>query len=102
MKFETKVDKYIDKFNLHHTEGTPGVHNLAVICEAIGYKDPQYFGQFKGGSLGCLINFLEDNAGCIETIIDWIKENDYGEWEECLDEHLIIEEEDENDDDDES
>jgi hypothetical protein len=65
-------------------EGSTGVENLCKLARTLGYKDSQYFGQFKDGCYGDLINFLEDNPGCIEAIKEWIGENGCDEWKEGL------------------
>lgn len=99
MTFEEKLDKYIKENKLYRTEGTAGVKNLCKIVHALGTDDPQYFGQFEpNGSYGMLVNFLEDNPGAVEAILDWIKENGDDDpteaWNESLSSYV-------NDDEDE-
>lgn len=72
----------------YHFEGTNGVKNLCRIVRALGYKDPMYFGQFEGASYGDLINFLEDNSGAVDKIIEFIEEEINEEWEQNLESHL--------------
>jgi hypothetical protein len=69
-------------------EGTTGVQNLCRLCNALGYVDRQYFGQFRGASYGDLINFMEDNSGAVEAIKNWIADQDCDEWRESLESHL--------------
>jgi len=84
--FSEELEVYIETEKLGRTEGSEGVKNLCKIVETIGYKDSQYFGQHEKGSYGSLINFLEDNSGAIEVILDFIKDNgsNIDEWSESL------------------
>lgn len=66
------------------SEGRPGVENLCKLANALGYKDRQHFGQFQGGCIGDLIEFLEDNSGAIEAIKEWISGIEAPEWKENL------------------
>lgn len=86
MSFSKNLDRAIDENKLFRTEGRKGVENLCKIVQMIGYVDKQYFGQFEGGSFGDLIEFLEDNSGAVQAIIEWIKEegDDNYEWQEML------------------
>lgn len=84
------LDEIIAEKKLHRTEGVVGVKNLARICAALGYHDGTYFGQFENGCYGNLINFLEDNSGAVEAVIEFIREHQE-EWldiEESSDEDL--------------
>jgi hypothetical protein len=81
----TRIQQWRNRERANTTEGETGVKNLCRLTNAIGYKDPQYFGQFAhDGSYGDLIEFLEDNPGAVEAIIDWIGEQDFPEWNEAL------------------
>lgn len=75
-QFVEELEAFIKNEKLNSTEGSSGVKNLCAIVEVLGYKDSQYFGQHDKGSYGSLINFLEDNSGAVEAIIEFIK--DYG------------------------
>lgn len=79
------IEAYMDQEKMYRTEGRKGVENLCKLVSAIGYKDPQYYGQLSNGaSLGDLVNFLEDNPGAIEAIINWIGEQDSSEWKDSI------------------
>jgi len=78
------VERLITENKFYGTEGRRGVENLCKIVRVLGYKDPFYFGQFKGGAIGDLIDFLEDNPGAITAIVDWISGQKSPEWEEKL------------------
>lgn len=81
----SKIEEFIDTENLYATEGRRGLTNLCTIVRAIGYKDPQYFGQLDGrSSIGDLVEFLEDNSGAIEALMNWIIERDVPEWEAAV------------------
>lgn len=87
------LEEYADKEKLYRTEGRKGLENLCQICRAIGYKDPQYFGQLtRNASIGDLINFLEDNSGAIEAIVSWIGDQDITEWKDNVQKQLQGEE----------
>lgn len=76
------LEKYMDQEKMYHLSGRKGVENLARVARVLGYKDPQYFGQFQGGAFGDLIDFFEDNPGALEAVVDWISEQDLPEWRE--------------------
>ncbi len=81
------VEQFMDQEKLYRTEGRKGVENLCTLCRAIGYKDPQYFGTLSSkASLGDLVNFLEDNSGAIEQLIEFIALNSdrNAEWQENI------------------
>jgi len=84
MNFTEALNEFRKVERLNSTEGSRGVKNLCRICRAIGYKDDQYFGQFDSkASYGDLIEFLQDNSGAVDAILDWMCEN--GEyWTENL------------------
>jgi len=88
-KLSEVLDQFIDQEKLYRTEGRRGVENLCTIVRAIGYKDPQYWGQLSSkAAIGDLICFLEDNSGAIEAMLEWIKERRSPEWTEALIEQL--------------
>lgn len=88
------IEEFRENEKLHTNEGRRGVENLCRIVHAMGYKDRQYFGQFhQAGSYGDLINFLEDNSGCVEAILEWISNEDNPEWREAVESHLPEKEE---------
>lgn len=71
-----KVDALMAVEGLSRWGGRKGVENLCRLCRLLGYKDSTYFGQFAGGSIGDLIEFLEDNPGAVEAVVDFIRENE--------------------------
>lgn len=81
----TPLDRYIEQEQLYSFEGEPGVRNLTQLLKVIGY----------GGYGNTIENFLSDNSGCIDAIIEWINEQDADEWNESIREELVLEEEDE-------
>lgn len=79
------LDAYMEEHNLYRTEGRRGVEALCQLTRALGYKDPQYFGQLTAkAAIGDLICFLEDNSGAIEAIHTWIREQNSPEFREAL------------------
>jgi hypothetical protein len=90
-KFSNTLDQYIEQEDIWHFEGERGVRNLKNIITTIGYS----------GYGGVLENFLADNSGCIEAMIEWIKANDYsGEWNKLVAEELAPVKEDEDEEED--
>lgn len=81
----SNIEKFIDAENLYATEGRRGLTNLCTIVRAIGYHDTQYFGQLSPrASIGDLVEFLEDNSGAVEALMNWIVSRDVPEWEEAV------------------
>lgn len=74
MSLENAIDRYTEQEGLHCFEGETGVRHLTQLIKAIGYQS--------------LNSFLADNAGCIEAMINWIKETDFDEWEASVREEL--------------
>lgn len=91
---ENIIQEFCDYNSLYRNEGRKGVENLCRLLNAMGYSDPQYFGQFHPhGSFGDLIYFLEDNSGCIEAIKEWIIEQNVPEWKENLESEVPVSDE---------
>ena len=79
------LDAYMDQEKMHNMEGRRGVENLCKIAQALGYKDPQYWGQLNSKvALGDLVMMLEDNSGLIEAMIEWIGSRNFKEFREPL------------------
>lgn len=92
------MDEFAEVTDTNSNEGSTGVKNLCRLVRALGYKDETYFGQFHpNASYGDLINFLEDNSGCVEAIKEWIANQDMMEWAEELETYLPEKEEDDED-----
>lgn len=90
------VDMWMDQNIKGSMEGSSGVRRFEKLCEAIGYRE----GNFLGSEVA-IQNFLADNSGAIEALIDWIKEQDCEDWNESLADSLDVSLEDDEDDDDE-
>jgi hypothetical protein len=79
------VQEFENHKNLHRNEGRQGVENLCRLVNAMGYQDSMHFGQFAhNGAIGDLVEFLEDNPGCIEAIKSWICKQNIQEWHDNL------------------
>lgn len=90
-------EAYISQESMFNMEGDRGVDNMCKLVEAIGYKDPQFFGTLSNGaSLGSLQRFLADNSGCLQVMVEWIQSNNVPEWAESLKTHLDNPPEDED------
>jgi hypothetical protein len=89
MAEESLIQELETEKKVHSNEGRRGVENLCRLVRAIGYKDSTHFGQFAhDGSYGDLIEFLEDNSGCVEAIKEWIAEQDIQDWKDNLESEL--------------
>lgn len=94
------IQEYRDEKRMHCMEGSTGVQNLCKLCGALGYEDSMgRMGTYGDARLGNLIDFLEDNSGAIEAIIDWIGERDIPEWKESLESELPERLDDDEDED---
>jgi hypothetical protein len=54
------VENWQEKNGIWGYEGSRGIRNLEKLIKAIGYED--------------LTEFLMDNSGCIEAMVEWISE----------------------------
>lgn len=79
------IDKFRDKNKINRSEGRRGVEMLCAVSRALGYKDPQCYGQLtRIGSIGDLILFLEDNSGAVDALVEWIGNQNVPEWTESI------------------
>lgn len=63
-------------------EGQAGLRGLNKISNALGYKEDSYL---YGSSFE---RFLQDNSGCVQTIIEWITEHLSNEQRENMESFL--------------
>lgn len=71
-------DTYLDQKRMWHFEGDRGVRDLTKIVRTVcGYTD--------------LHQFLVDNSGAVEAIVNWIREANCPEWLESLQELVEVE-----------
>lgn len=82
------VNEWQDENNAHHFEGTSGVERFRKLCEAIGYKEGNYLGYGHA-----IENFLSDNPGALEALVNWIQDQDVDEWKESIIQELPEQEE---------
>jgi len=73
------VDAYLEKNKMYHFEGSRGISNFDKLIGVIGYSN--------------MDEFLSDNSGCIEAMIEWIKDAPVVDWKEALDVEISKEEE---------
>lgn len=64
------VDKYIDTNKMYHFEGPGGVQKFAKLVGVFGYSN--------------IDEFLEDNSGAIQAMIEWISGMSIPEWRAAL------------------
>lgn len=94
------VEKFFDHINVHSLEGRRGLTAFARLCRALGYKDDNYYGQLgSDASIGDIINFLEDNSGAIEAMVEFVKDHGGSDWQDNLTEYLADEGVEHGDDD---
>ena len=82
------LENFLADHKIHCLEGDRGVEALNKVCKEIGYKEDG----FRYGS--SLENFLKDNTGATQAILNWIGEH-------YADELAAYSEEDEEDEEDE-
>lgn len=86
---EEVISEWMDQNEIRHMEGVSGVRSLEKLCEEIGYKD----GAFLGANP--ILNFLADNSGAIEALVEFIQDAGVEEWKEELESYLEVEENEE-------
>jgi len=67
-------------------EGSRGERNLEKLIRVLGYRD--------------MSEFLQDNSGCIEAMVEWISSMRSPEWAQSLKDDMPDSEDDDGDDDD--
>ncbi len=83
------IQEWDEENEVFSNEGRRGVENLCRLVRALGYRDSQHFGQLsQDACLGDLVEFLEDNSGCIDAIKEWIGKQSCSEWRESLESEL--------------
>lgn len=71
----SKLQKFMDEKKIFHLEGSSGTKNLCRIAREIQGEPIVQFGQFdRDGSYGDLIDFLDDNPGAQEAILEFMFE----------------------------
>ncbi len=73
------INEWQDNNKAWHFEGTSGVDKFRKLCETIGYEEGNYIGYGHA-----IENFLSDNSGALEVLINWIGEQDVKEWKESI------------------
>lgn len=71
MSLAEKFDQFLDASKFYNFEGLRGVNNFETVVEFIcGYQT--------------IHEFLEDNPGAIDAMVDWIRNRKCPEWEDKL------------------
>lgn len=87
--FDELLDAFMQENKMYSFEGNKGLEYLCHIVSALGYKDSNHSMQLSSkASIGDLVNFLVDNPGVFEVILEFIKNNDSQEWAENLKDHM--------------
>ncbi len=96
--FGELVEEFLSEKGLYCVEGRRGVTALCTVARAIGYKDPQDYGQLtRDAALGDLIMMLEDNSGMIEAMLEWLQKQKSPEWKESIAAHVQAQDEEDED-----
>lgn len=88
MNIQETVSDYLEHKKISSTEGSRGVQNLCKLVRGLGYRDSMHRMQYGDACLGDLVEFLEDNPGCIEAIFEWVGEHGCDDWKEVLESEL--------------
>jgi hypothetical protein len=64
------IEQYCDANKMYHWEGSRGVSNFEKLIGILGYQNVDYF--------------LTDNSGCLEAMVEWIKDAGVTEWKESM------------------
>lgn len=75
MDLDELIDNWMDKEKTYRTEGPAGYRNLSKLVRLLGYRE--------------MTDFLEDNSGAVEAIIDWVKTQNFPEWKKGFEAYLI-------------
>ena len=76
---EDQLNAYMEQERMYHVEGETGVAHLAKIVGVLGYDGDHY----KRDET-MIAEFLADNSGAMEAIVNWIGEQNVPEWKENL------------------
>jgi len=77
---ERLVEKFVQSSSRrnHHLEGDGGCEILEALFETLGYRN----NGFRFG--GPIEQFLSDNPGAQEALVNWIIELELPEWKQAL------------------
>jgi hypothetical protein len=67
---DTLIDKYCDQERLYSFEGPSGIRKFTKLVGAIGYRS--------------LDEFLEDNPGALDSMVEWLKSQNSNEWQDAV------------------
>lgn len=67
MTGEEIFQEFIDQERIYRFEGSSGMENLNKVAHACGYRKDQFGSEFD--------NFLSDNPGVMEAIVNWVNDN---------------------------
>jgi hypothetical protein len=70
VSFSELLDEYAEQEKIYALEGARGIRNFTELTRAIGYNS--------------LDDFLADNSGAIEAMVNWLHDRNVPEWKESL------------------
>ena len=72
------VEAFVEHNRFYCMEGNQGVSRFTQLVAAIGYNH-------QSGDYGHpILNFLADNSGAIEKLMEWIGDQNSSEWRESM------------------
>lgn len=72
------VEAFVEHNRFYSMEGNQGVSRFTQVVAAIGYNH-------HSGDYGHpILNFLADNSGAIEKLMEWIGDQNSSEWKENM------------------
>jgi hypothetical protein len=70
LSFGELLDEYTEQEKIYSLEGERGIRNFSKITRTLGYDS--------------FDDFLADNPGAIEAMVDWLYNCNVPEWKESL------------------
>ncbi len=80
------IEQWRKENRAHCLEGSRGIENFEKLVKVIGYKDGNFFND-------ALRNFLYDNSGALEALVEWIGNSNVPEWNDALQDEVGHEDE---------
>lgn len=84
------IEEYLDvEGGMNQYEGSTGVASLCKLVKVMGYTNYQQYGNIgRGANVSDLAEFLSDNPGAIEALMEWISNQNVAEWKESIKQHI--------------
>lgn len=86
--FEEQLNAFCEQNQIYRFEGPDGVESLATIMRTLGY-DSKY-SKYSKSNEDVIADFLADNSGACEALVNWIGEQSVPVWKEKLNEAVYV------------